>query len=210
MVVKRNKRPLAVVLDFDDTVVDFLGSICTLHNKINNTSITQNDITNWDLESEEIVVEDARGNVATGEEVLKTFREFEEHGLYASLSPLPEAGHALNIMNKLGYKIIVLTARKARFDKQTTLNILKYNLPIDEVIYDNNKMLKVKKLLKQYNVKAFADDKASTVVEISESCNIPNIYLVNKAHNTTLEIDEDINRINSIFEIVRDLKEIKS
>lgn len=200
----RKKKPFAVVLDWDDTIGKFLGDLCFFHNKIHGSCIHPNDIAEWDMES--VDVEDARGNRVLGAELFETFKKYEKY-LYAQMTLKDGSKHAINIMKKLGYKIIVITARPEEFRLATEVNIIHHDMHVDELYFTKDKVKKIRELAKKYKIEVFADDKPSTVEDVNSKCKVNNVYLVDMAHNRELEFDEDIKRINSLVEIVRDLKD---
>ena len=69
-----------VVLDCDDVIVDFVGYVCTLHNKLHKTALTKHDLKEYNLpiRSEATNIE---GDVVN-KGLFKTFKEYENHGLY--------------------------------------------------------------------------------------------------------------------------------
>lgn len=204
--VKINKKK-AIISDFDDCIVDFLPFLCHVHNTLYQTCLSEHDIKEWDFE--QLDVTDVRGNRVTGQDLLNTFHKYEPHGLYASLPVIKEARFALKMMKDLGYKIIIITARKPEYREQTMLNLIKNNLVYDEIYFEKDKVSKIKELAKRYQIEVFADDKLSTVESVAEKCKVKYNCLVEKAHNREKEIGEDILRINSLFEAVRYLKEVK-
>lgn len=205
---KRNKLK-TIVLDYDDTVVDFLGGLCRIHNKRYNTCISANDIQDWDFSSLE--VKDARGNVVKGSELKKTFIAYEDDGLYVGLEMLGDADFALELMKKLGYKVIILTARDEKFGKQTELNLIFNRIAqyVDEVYFKADKVKKIKDLSRTHHIVLFADDKASTVQAVAEECTVDNIFLIEKPHNKNIECDESVMRVRDLLDTVRYLKECK-
>lgn len=204
--MKRKEK--VVVVDYDDTCVDFIGFLCRLHNKLYKTCVTPSDFKAYDFDL--IEIKDARNNVVKGDEIRKTFLEYETEGLYAALPILPEARHALKFIKSLGYKVIILTARKPEYEKQTMMNILHNNIPFDEVIFcpSELKAKKIRQLSRTYNIQMFADDKASTIKDVSVNTNIKNVVCVNQAHNMSEDFDNDVIRVDSLFEAVRYLKDI--
>lgn len=199
------KKPKAVVFDMDDTLVGFVDMLMRLHNKLHKTCLVPSDLKEYNMKT--LIMEDSRGNTVLGEDLWNTFQEYEDHGLYAALKPLPEARHALSIISKLGYKIIIMTARKAEYEKQTKFCLLHQNLVHDELIFagSTEKSKEIRKLSKKYNIVAFADDKASTVIDVSESTNVNKNYVIAQRHNLDVELPEEVKRVASVFEIVRDL-----
>jgi len=204
----RKLKPKAVILDFDDCLCDFIGMLCRIHNKINKTYITPSDILEYDMNKAHMV--DVQGNEVNGEDLFNTFKEYEQHGLYATLKPLPEARHALHIIRNLGYRIIILTARPEEYKKQTKFCLLHQNLEHDEVIFapSKEKAKTIRRLSKTYNIVAFADDKASTCIDVNESTKVKQVYIINQSHNKDIEIDEEIKRVDSVFDIVRNLPDL--
>jgi 5'(3')-deoxyribonucleotidase len=204
--VPKKRRQPAIAFDLDDTIVDFLGFLCRLHNHLHDTCINPCDIKCWDFK--EMRVEDARGNVVVGSDLEKTFKDFENDGLYSSLPVLPDARNALTLFQKLGYKIIIITARKDSFQKQTLLNLFHQRIPHDEIHFSYDKVKTLRELSSKYNIKGFMDDKASTVEDVFNRCNIEHVFLIAQSHNRESEI-EDVVRVNNLFECVRYFKEIK-
>ena len=215
---KRQIKPKAVVLDLDDTIVDFLGFLCSLHNKKNGTCIIPNDISEWNFTS--LSVTDVRGNTVSGDELRNTFKEYEPEGMYVGLELIKDSDFALEIMKQLGYKIIILTARSSKFGKQTELNLIRNKIHkyIDEIYFkpetvkegEDFKVNKIKELSKTYNVQLFADDRGETIRAVYENCNVNRVFLIEKPHNSGFEIvDDGIIKVKDLMETVRYLKEVK-
>ena len=204
---KRKMKPKAVVFDHDDTIVGFLPTLCELHNLKYNTCLTDHDITSWDFDDLDIT--DARGVRVLGKELRETFAESENHGLYALLQPLDYAKYALDTIREIGYKIIILTARNEKFRETTANHALINGLVYDELHFSKDKVKTIKELSKQYNIVMFADDKGTTVQNVSENTRVKKVCLVNKAHNKNMDIDEeDIIRVNDLMDCVKELKEV--
>lgn len=205
---KRKTKKKIVVLDLDDTVLDFLGLLCLVYNKINGTSISPIDFKEYNLEA--CYLKDANGNEVNGTEVFEVFKKYEKYGLYAAQKPLPESRHALSLIRKLGYKIFFMTARNAEYEEQTKLNLMINHIDYDELIFakSDEKAKVIRRLSKDYNVYAFVDDKASTVIDVEENTNTNMVFARTIPHNADVELDEKIMRINSIFDIIRHLKDI--
>ena len=204
---KRKRKHKAIVVDYDDTVVDFMGFLCHLYNVKNGTCISPNDLKEWDFK--DVEVKDARGNVVKGEKLRKMFKDYENQGLYAALPIIEESRRALDMAAKLGYKIIILTARDGQFKAQTEINLIRNNIPYNELIFDWDKVKIINDLKKSYKIAFFADDKFDTVKKVADSCDLDYNFLVEKAHNRDIDLseeDETILRIRDLFETVRYLK----
>lgn len=205
--IKRKRRPYAIVLDYDDTVVNFIGFLCTIHNHINGTCITGRDIINWGFK--DINMKDARGNTVTGADLDKTFKDWESNGLYASLPAFKDARRAIELMRKLGYKIIIVTARDEKYRKETELNAMHQHIHYDELHFSQDKVKTIRELNKTYNIKMFADDKAVTVLDIADKCRIKYTFIIDQEHNKYIDDDEeDIIRIKDIMEAIRYLPDV--
>lgn len=200
------KKEKAIVLDIDDTISYFLRTLVHIYNKFNSTSLVESDIQTWEFD--DLQLRDVRGNVVTGKALRETFNEYESHGLYSILPPIPEAKHALNIIKKLGYKVILLTSRKPEFQKQTILNLQHHDMPYDEVMFEKDKVKKIKELSKLYDIEAFADDRYETVIDVYENCKVKKCYLINASYNKNKELDADIIRISNVLECIRNLKDL--
>ena len=213
---KRKRKPHAVVLDYDDTVVDFMGFLCSVHNLYNGTCMTKNDVKGWGFKG--VSLTDARGNTVTGEELMNTFKTYEKHGIYASLPVIREARKAIYDMRTLGYKVIILTARDEKYKEQTEINAMHQKVVYDELHFSSDKVKILKELSKRYNIRAFADDRAQTVLKVMDKSKVKNVFLVDAAHNRNLDEiatemnieveDGDIKRIRDIYEILRELPDV--
>ena len=202
---KRNRRPFAIVLDYDDTIVEFTSFLCTLHNKLNNTCITKSDVKEWHFNS--INMSDVRGNTVTGEDFTKTYKTYEKNGLYAALPAMRDAVHAIKLMRKMGYKVVILTARDPIFEKDTELNAIHQGIEYDEIVFNIDKVSAIRSLKKKYNIKMFADDKESTVLKVAEKCNIEHIFLVDETLSKEIDDNEDIIPVRDIMDSIRYLKD---
>jgi uncharacterized HAD superfamily protein len=102
-----------------------------------------------------------------------------------------------------------LTARNERFRLATEYNLNDQDIYYDELYFSKDKVKIIKQLSKEYNIVMFADDKASTVKSVAESCKVKNIFLINKAHNKEEEIDEEeVKRANDLMDCLKELKSI--
>lgn len=207
----RKKKQKAVILDFDDVIVDFCGGLCELYNKHNGTSLALSDLTEWNWRN--LDFKDARGNVVKGCDIQKLFSEYE-HQLYVGLEPLPYAVRALETIKMYGYKIFIITARHCEVGKSTELNLMFKKIPHDDIYHRESKDMKIedfkvnkiKELSKKYNISFFVDDKVETVNAVADSCKVNRVYLLNKPHNKEIEASEDIIRIDDLVETIRYLK----
>jgi uncharacterized HAD superfamily protein len=147
---------------------------------------------------------DARGNTVTGAEFNQTFQDWEANGLYASLPAFKDAKRAINLMRKMGYKIIIMTARGEKYRKETELNAMHQGIVYDELHFSDDKVKTIRELSKQYNIKMFADDKADTVLRVAEKCKVKHVFIIDQEHNKGVEEDDDdIIRVRDIMEAIR-------
>lgn len=212
---KSNKIP-TVVLDLDDTLVDFMGGLLLFHNKRFNTCVATSDLKSWDWCN--IDMTDVLGNTVTGKDLKSTFEDYEQHGLYAALNVLGDADLALELIKKLGYKVIILTAREDKYGKQTEINLAFNGLAryIDEIYFLPNKptseakVSKLQELAKTHHFALFADDRASTVNKVAQCCSVDNCFVIEQEHNKNEELDEDVRRVHDLMSTVRYLKAYKA
>jgi len=203
----RKNKPKVIALDYDDTLVNFQGLLCDIHNRLYDTCVYPSDFTEYDIKKLEVT--DARGTHVKGIDIYETFKKYEGIGLYSALKPLDGARRALHLIHKLGYKIIIVTARSEEYRDQTIFNLLHQNLDYDEIHFcpSSEKAKTIRRLSKEYNIVAFVDDKAATCADVAENTNVNTVYMVDQAHNRSFESD-DIKRIDSVFELIRDLRDI--
>ena len=187
-----NRKPLAIVIDYDDTTVSFSGYLCRWHNKLHQTHLTEHDLISWEFPPE----------------LEETFRNWEEL-LYARLPLLSGARETLVCFKALGYKVIIMTARDEKFRNVTEFNIKDNDLPYDEIIFSTNKAKDIRKLAQTYNVQIFADDNVKTVKDVFKNTNVNEVYLIETSVNKNIKIDKEIHRIGSIRQILMsDTKEL--
>jgi len=203
-----SQLPRAIVLDIDDTICDFLGQLCLLHNRLHNTHVTRADVVGYPLKGED-ELEDIHGNIVRDANIEKTFRKYEPHGLYAVLPVFPEAKQAIEIMQELGYKIILMTARPKQYEEQTKLSLMSNNIKYDRLIFDYKKADRILELKEEFDIIMFADDRASTVKNVNNNCSIKYPILINKPHNENASTSQKITRVDDLLEVVKFLKEEK-
>lgn len=204
----RIRKKKAIVFDVDDCIFDFIGMLCFLHNQIHGTVVSASHFTVYNMK--EIDFTDINGKHVKGEQLFETFMKYEDHGLYTLLEPRKLAVEALNLIKKLGYHIILMTARKPEFELQTIASLAKFKINYDELHFtgSNEKAKMIRKLSKDYNIVAFADDKPSTVNDVFENTNVNDVYIVDQPHNRNVEFDEEIIQLDKLFDIVQYLKDI--
>lgn len=204
----RKLKPKAIVCDSDDCLVGFMQGLCDLHNSLYKTCVTPSDIKEYDMTKAHM--KDVNGNEVEGSELMQTFKDYEDHGIYASLEPLQYVIRALDIIKLYGYHIIVLTARNEKYRKQTEMNFMKHKMKFDDIVFTESreKAKTIRKLAKTYNIVAFIDDKASTVIDVNENTNVNQVYIINQKHNEGFDLDDEIQRVNSVFDIVRNLPDL--
>lgn len=206
MIKKASKKIPTVILDIDDTIVDFVGFLCYLYNAKNETSITGSDLTSWDFVGTK--VEDAQGKVVRGSELRKFFKDYEDSGLYAACPVIKESALAISFMKKLGYKIILMTARDEKHKKDTEINLLVNKIPYDELIFDREKDKRVRRLARKHSIYLFADDNLHHIKSVFETDRVDQCFLINRHHNKNLEAPEEVTRIDDLLEAVRTLPEV--
>ena len=198
----RKRKEKIIILDFDDTISAFLSALCSLHNSFYGTSVTANDIKEWNFDS--LNFTDMNGKTVKGKELRKTFLDYED-GIYGVMKPFHNSIQALEQIRSLGYKIFIMTARKKMFERQTDVNIRANGIPCDQLMFIKDKARKIKELQEKYDVVVFADDKASTCESVKKKCDVDNVFIVNQAHNIDSELKEEVVRVTSLMEIVRHL-----
>lgn len=201
-----SKRIPTVVLDLDNCLVAFTEGLLFIYNQIHGTNLEDNDIKNWDFECD--AYEDIRGNKTHGSDIRKVMLEFENHGLYNGLTPLPHAVQALRQMRDFGYHIVILTARPDRFGHETYQNLLRNQMCFDQLIFDGDKVKVINNLSATHEIVLFCDDKFEYTRDIAEHCNVENVCLINRPDNLKAPISDKIKRIGSVFGAIRYLKRL--
>ena len=194
------KKQKAFVFDIDDTLVFFIAFLCMLYYKIKFILLSESDLS-WELEYKDGLNQD--GSQIYNNDVYKLYKEYENEGLYSSLPLIPGARETLDSIRRLGYKVIILTARPPKYKKETYLYFLMNNLYYDKIIHNSDKVEALNKLAEKYDIIGFADDKLSTIHSVAIECEIDNIFLVNRPHNRTESIHPKIRRVNNVLECVR-------
>lgn len=177
-------KPKCVVLDLDDTCLDFLSHTCFIHYWLTGKEHKKSDITEWKLP----------------DDLNKTFQDYE-NWIYISQPIFPEVVKTINKLKEKGYKIIFMTARSDDFKKHTEFNLAFNKLTYDELYFNKNKSLKINRLSDEYDVQIFCDDKLETVNKVRRDTKVPHVFLINTHANRNEDVEEGIIRINNIFEI---------
>lgn len=196
-----------IVLDIDDVMFRFIPFLCFLYNNKHSTTITESDITSWNFYDTK--VEDAQGQITKGAQLRKFFKEYENAGIYAALPPIRMSIQSIELIKRLGYKVIFLTARSSNFKKDTEISFALHKLPYDEIIFDADKPKQINRLARKHNIVAFVDDRYKHVIDVFNTDKVQTCYLMNKPNNLTEEVSDDIIRVNDLLEVVRQLKDVK-
>ena len=178
------RKPKCICLDIDDTLLDFIGHLCTVHNNMYGTNYKRTDITDWSLP----------------EELRKTFKDYE-NWIYTSQPVLPKVIKQLQFFRDEQYSIILMTARDELYRKHTIFNLALNGIKFDELFFNKNKSLKLNRLAEKYNIHLFADDKIETVNKVRRDTDIMHVFLINTPANRNEDVEEGIIRINNIYEI---------
>jgi uncharacterized HAD superfamily protein len=128
--------------------------------------------------------------------------------LYSALPCIRESVQAIELIKKLGYKIIILTARPEQYRIDTEISFAMHKIPYDEIIFEADKPKQINRLARTHSIVAFADDRLEHVVDIYNTDKVNMCFLLNKPSNLHKEIAEDIIRINDLLELVRLLPEV--
>ena len=201
---KRKKIP-CIVSDIDDVIVDFLGFLCDLYNSKHGTSLSKADITDWNWDT--LKIRDVGSKRIDGEDLKKFFEEYES-SFYSSIPVMDESKRAIEYFKFLGYKVILITARKEEHRKATEVCLWRNRVPYDDLIFDWDKQKVIKKLQRNHDIMFFADDKATTCETVNDNCKVQDTYLVNKGHNKEHEESDGITRIDNLLEVIRTLKKV--
>lgn len=202
---KRKIKDSVTIIDIDDTLFNFTGFLCYLYNKLNGTCVSSSDIKEWNFDNLELI--DARGNKVIGKNLRNLMYEYETE-IYSALPLLENVKFALDTIKAIGYKIILLTARKDCFKKSTIVSLLSNELPYDEIIFDWDKAKIINDLSKKYIIKLFIDDNAQTIDAVAQLNKVEHICLLDKPHNRNFQIEDGIIRVESLFDSIRYLKEV--
>ena len=117
------------------------------------------------------------------------------YDIYETLQPASGAINVLSKLNKLNFKIYLITARDEKYRNVTENWLSKYHIPYDLLYHEDNKApLAVKK-----NISLFIEDNKNNTLELLKN-NIP-VILVNKYHNKNLQKRNNIFRVDNWQEI---------
>jgi hypothetical protein len=115
---------------------------------------------------------------------------------------------AIDIMKKLGYKIILLTARDERFKRDTEISLLMHGVPFDDVIFNAEKAKHINRLARKHNIVAFADDKFEHIKNVADTDKVEATYVIDKLHNRDEELPDGGLRVRDLLEVVRQLPDV--
>jgi uncharacterized HAD superfamily protein len=180
----RYKKPLAVCLDWDDSCSNFIGNLLRIHNGLYGTKYTREIFSNWQMP----------------EDIRMTFKTYENE-IYASQPLLPKVRKKLKKIKRMGYKIIFITARPEAYRKVTLFNLALNNINYDAIYFSKNKTLKINKLMKKFNIKAFADDNINTVNKVAEHTKVKHVYLITRSYNRNVAEHKRVKRIFNLEDV---------
>ncbi len=128
-------------------------------------------------------------------EELDGFIKKHVYNIYKNLQPASGAINVLSKLNKLNFKIYLITARNEKYRNVTENWLAQNNIPYDFLYHEDNKApLAVKK-----NIQLFIEDNKNNTIELLKN-NIP-VILVNKYHNKNLQKKNNIFRVDNWQEI---------
>lgn len=184
-------KPKTIVLDADDTLVQFVAPMLRLVNLLNDTRITVDDITEKvpHVSLEEIIPEEIW---------VPSMQFFEDGGGYATLTPMDGVRTSLERLKAAGHKIIIVTARPRHFHRQTELCMALNKLPYDKIYYTpKGKGPTLAKLKPDI----FLDDHPGNLHDaLKFGVPLENLYLVNQPWNAT---ETKFKRVGSLMQLER-------
>ncbi len=184
-----------IILDYDNTLVDFSSPFLALFNKMNNSTITVKDIVHYSFGDNTFK---SPNNHIKGKDIDLFFLE-NKHEAHKNLNLYEEVALFLSEIDRDWWDIVIITARHEEFVGQThkCLKENKIDSFFDEIIYTSKKAEFISLLKHRYDRIIFVDDK-HTEVERVKLVN-PKVECYVKEHSYNL--NTIIKRIQSLHEI---------
>ena len=181
-----------IIIDYDNTLVDFMRNLLDRFNEHHQISITLNDINEYNFEHCSFD-ENGINGIFLNEFFLANISES-----YLDLVAYPDSKEFLKNAQSNGYRIEVVTARNSEHSKETT-DCLKANELgpyLDEIVYTHNKAEYIKSIKDEYSEIIFIDDKKEEI-ERSQNMNPEVIHYTREMPYN----QGSVNMIKSLLEI---------
>lgn len=182
-----NKYKPSVILDLDDTLINFREPMCQLLNKLTDKGIHWKE---WNCYG----VGDFYD--MTGEE----FCEYiVEHEILQNLEPHEETRGLLTELHNRNYNIVIISARgfHPNADKVTRDWFAKYDLPLDELYISTHGNRKIDSVKEHENIILTLDDNVQHCEDFIASGKPQHVLLYDMPWN----IESSIPRIKSLNEV---------
>ena len=174
----------AFVSDIDDTCLDLMRAVLTLHEMKTGVKYERADILEYSLPKD----------------LAGTLYKYEDW-IYLSMPILPKIKNTLKKFKELGYSIILMTARDSKYAEVTEFNLAMNGVEYDEIFFNKNKSLKINRLSEKYSIEYFVDDRLATVNKVKRDTDVRNVILINTYANKNKEVEEGVIRINNLHNI---------
>lgn len=180
---KEGKRPV-VLLDYDDVLFDFLGTVIDEYNRITRSNLRVDDIKSWDLSE--------FGDIHVFMDIIRDANLWNR---------MPEKNNSMRVVQKLindgRWSVYIITACTTLLEYVTKVHIIEEKLPG----FDTSKILScTDKHLIRGDI--LVDDK----LENLESCHpYMHCVLLDMPHNRNSEAYQRIKTLNSLPKLLEDL-----
>lgn len=181
------RRPVAICCDIDDCLINFLEPFLDSYNAEYNKQISLSDLTDYQFSLS----------------LQKYLKKVELEGIYTRLPIAYGATAFLKGLDDLRIKLILITARPKDFKRDTVISLINNKIKYEDLIFAKNKSEIIIDLKSDYDILGMIDDRASTVIKVSERCDLDYNFLINKPHNESVVIPENVTRVPYILDILK-------
>lgn len=197
-------KPKAFICDLDDTLADFIGTLTYNFNKLTGKGLQAHHWSKYHMEGVDVIGK--HGERFLFDEVYAIMRLMEQSGFYAYLPALPGAQDFVEILNRSGIRVIIVTARPPEYAHDTMYNVIYNNFQVraTNILFSKNKAETITKLAEEYDIIGFVDDAAHHVNNVAKNTKVQ-AYCLPKAHNLNEKVLKRVKRME-LWEILADLK----
>ncbi len=126
---------------------------------------------------------------------IQLFLDDKLDNIYSQAKVVPGAKETLNDLKKMGFQVILITARNTSFKELSRKWLMKNGIPFSELIHNDNKT----PVALNKNIQLFIEDNAQNASELTRAG--INVILVNKYHNRYLPENPRLERVDTWQEI---------
>ena len=128
---------MIIKIDIDGVIRNISETMCELYNTVFKENITEEDITDYDVDISFPKVKECLGNSAA-----KFFFADNSHLIFRNSNPYKDAKEAIDRLMDQGHKVVIVTWQRTLQNKIDTLDFLeRNNIKYDDICFTRDKWM---------------------------------------------------------------------